>query len=322
MGMNAVSVTIVLSTYNGACFLPAQLDSLVAQTCGEWRLLARDDSSDDASREILEDFARRLSGKVDILAQDGSRLGPARSFSLLLESVRTPYALLCDQDDVWLPKKLAISLAAMRDTEARFGSERPILVHGDLQVVDENLTALGSSFWKYRGLDPHKGATLSRLLAQNVVTGCTVLVNRALMRRALPIAREAIMHDWWLALVALLFGEVVSVAQPLVLYRQHGSNTLGAKRHSLWAMLPLLRKRQEVDERLRRTTEQAQALLKRYQGDLDSSQSEVLSAYASLLQLTPSARLAWVCKYGFLKTDLLRNLGLVLTLLRAQNLKG
>jgi len=69
----------------------------------------------------------------------------------------------------------------------------------------------------------------NRVITQNYVTGCAMLINRSLLKMSLPIPSEAIMHDWWIALIASAYGKTFQIYQPLVKYRQHGTNEVGAK---------------------------------------------------------------------------------------------
>jgi hypothetical protein len=80
----------------------------------------------------------------------------------------------------------------------------------------------------YQGLEIERNS-FPNLVISNLVTGCTALINEPLAEKALPIPEKAIMHDWWLALVATAFGKLVYLDIPLVHYRQHGNNTIGAK---------------------------------------------------------------------------------------------
>jgi glycosyltransferase involved in cell wall biosynthesis len=223
-----VSIDILLATYNGAVYLPAQLDSLLAQTHEDWRVIARDDGSSDQTLSVLEAYSRNHPGKFLIL-HDGGRVGAKASFSRLIAQSSAPYIAFCDQDDVWVPDKLEVLLDALRSEEICVGSRIPLLAHSDLEVVDEKLELMNASFWVYQGIDPSRDG-LSRLLVQNVVTGCALLCNRALANAALPIPESAFMHDYWLALMASAIGRIVPVPRALVKYRQHGRNTLGAKK--------------------------------------------------------------------------------------------
>ena len=221
---------IVLSAFDGAAWLEAQLESIRRQSAQHWRLYARDDGSRDGTVERLGEWARR-EPRIELLANDGRNLGPAASFGVLLQHALDRgerYVFLSDQDDVWLPEKCASMLALMRDREAASGPDLPLLVHSDLRVVDRDLAPVHPSFVAQHGIDAKEEQRGMRLLVGNSVTGCAALVNAALLRCALPMP-EVAMHDWWLAQCAAAFGELVFLDEATVLYRQHGANTVGAR---------------------------------------------------------------------------------------------
>lgn len=228
--MSEATVVILLSTFNGAEYVAEQIESIRRQTMSDWMLLVRDDGSSDETVQIVGKLAetdRRI-----VLTEDGKgNLGPAGSFGLLLQSAAEAgacYVALADQDDVWRPDKLARELQLLRSREAEVGADTPILVHSDLTVVAEDLSVVHPSFLRFQGLERAAGAPLGRLLVQNFVTGCTVVVNRALLDVATPLPKVA-MHDWWLALCAAALGQLAYLPEPTVLYRQHGRNAAGAR---------------------------------------------------------------------------------------------
>ncbi|MCZ6772809.1 MAG: glycosyltransferase family 2 protein [Proteobacteria bacterium] len=222
-------IDILLATYNGEAYLEEQLDSIAAQTHRDWRLIARDDGSADRTSEILDAFRTRHPDKVVVLEDRDGNLGLVQNYTRLMEHSYAPHAAFCDQDDVWIPEKLELSLAKMRELEREHGAETPLLVFTDLTVVDEELKVVHDSFWRYQGLWPERCNALNRLLLQNVVTGCTALMNRPLVEKATPVGPEAMVHDWWVVLVAAAFGVAGYIPQPTVLYRQHRRNLIGAK---------------------------------------------------------------------------------------------
>jgi len=223
----AMDVSVALCTFNGALYLREQLDSLLRQTSPPTELVLSDDGSSDASVSIVMEFARAVGMRL-VVAPTHTRLGVTQNFNLALSLCSQQYVALSDQDDIWLPDKLATALAAMHEGEARYGTSCPLLVHSDLTVVSADLHPISSSFMRSEGLcnpSPHDALTI--LLTQNFATGCTMLVNRQLLERALPIPKEAVVHDWWLALVAASCGHVLYVDQPTIMYRQHDSNAIG-----------------------------------------------------------------------------------------------
>lgn len=219
---------VVLATFNGAAHIDALLASLAAQTVPLAVLRVCDDGSWDDTRAVIARWQQVLPLRL-LDAPPGA--GAGGNFGRLLDASVGDYVMLADQDDVWDSDKIARSMAEMQMLEARWGVATPLLVHGDLRLVDAQLRPIAGSFMDHQHLDP-QAISLDRLLLQNVVTGCTVLVNRPLLDLALPIPPEAPMHDWWLAVVAATFGRIGYVPQATVAYRQHDRNAIGAKGRS------------------------------------------------------------------------------------------
>jgi len=199
--------------------------------------------------------------------------------------------------------------------ENSHGSECPLLVHTDMKVTDGNLTIVAESLWRFQKSDPGGGEALNRLLVQNCATGCSMMINRALRDLAQPLPREAMMHDWWLVLVAAAFGRIGHCAAPSMLYRQHGANDVGAKKWSVPELVLQLASvggaRAFFNERnsvLRRVRLQAQAFFERYATRLSRGQREMLAAYVSLEDY-PLLRRKWcLVKFGFFHTGIARNI--------------
>jgi len=218
-------IEILLATYNGEKFLQAQLDSILYQTFQDWCIVAHDDGSTDATLEILQQFKQEHPSKIKIL-DDGLSFGSARdNFEHLMKHATADYIMLCDQDDVWMDDKIVQTLSAMKKAEYQ-NPHKSVLVHTDLIVVDEALNVIAPSMFAYQRLK--KKSTLKNLMVRNNVTGCTVMVNQRALKCALPMPKQAMMHDWWLVLKVKEQGVVGFVDMPTVYYRQHGKNCLGA----------------------------------------------------------------------------------------------
>ena len=232
-------IAILLSTYNGSKYLIEQLDSILDQSYLNYVIVARDDGSCDDSLKILDKYSKKFTDKFHLLDQDNLNRGASGSFSYLIEYVlenqellglASAYMMFCDQDDIWCADKIVTQVVAMLEAEeGQTGKESlPLLIHSDLWVVSEEKALIAKSLVSYQGLEIDRNR-FSNLVISNIVTGCTALINEALARKAVPVSRQAIMHDWWLALVATAFGKLVFIERPLVYYRQHGTNTIGAK---------------------------------------------------------------------------------------------
>jgi hypothetical protein len=124
--------------------------------------------------------------------------------------------------------KLLTLQKRMGELESKHGKDFPILIHSDLSVVDRNLNVISNSFIEYQGIPTPKEHDFPAFCYQNVVTGCTMLFNKALLELATPIPQEAVVHDYWFSICAQYFGVVDFVERPLVSYRQHNENAIGA----------------------------------------------------------------------------------------------
>ena len=220
---------VVLATWNGAAFLEQQLRSLEQQTLRPSRVLVHDDGSSDGTCAILQRWARAHPGWLELLPPLPQRLGPTAAFNRLLLASRAPYVALCDQDDLWHPERLAAGLAQLRQREAAASAgPRPLLLHSDARLIDGQGRPLGQSLWQWHRASAEPPG-LASLALRNRISGCTLLSNRALLERALPIPEEAILHDWWLALVACRLQGLLACPRQLLDHRRHSGNASGPR---------------------------------------------------------------------------------------------
>jgi glycosyltransferase involved in cell wall biosynthesis len=228
-GQRSPEVMVVLSAYNGARHIAEQIDSIRGQSFREWKLVVRDDGSSDGTIGIVKDFVAR-DARISLIEDSGTKRGPWASFGKLLAHAYdhgAEHVFLSDQDDVWLPGKMEQQLSLLTAEAARRGARHPLLVHSDLEVVDEALRLIHPSFSEFQRMSYNKTDPLRTLLIHNAVVGCSVAINRPLLEFALPIPSGS-PHDWWLALCAAATGGILRTAAPTVLYRQHTANVVGA----------------------------------------------------------------------------------------------
>lgn len=225
---SAPEVEVLLATYNGERFLREQIDSILAQDYTNLRILARDDGSSDGTVAILEEYALRFPDRIRVMPAGEATGHPKWNFLRLMKASTSEYICFADQDDVWLPHKVTLTMQAMKRLESRHCGKLPLLAFTDLRVVNDHLNTIADSLWKFHCLNPRQVNHLARLIGQNVVTGSTAIVNRHLVELALRMPEEADMHDSWIALVASAFGAGEPVPIQTVLYRQHDGNVLGA----------------------------------------------------------------------------------------------
>ena len=312
MVMNENTIAICMATYNGEAYIGEQIQSILRQTYQNWILFVRDDGSVDGTTEIVQQYMRQYGGKIFLLEKNSEIGGSAKkNFAAILSWVKKhfdfSYYMFADQDDVWLEDKLEKSLKIMKEAEEE--KNQPILLHTDLKVVDQNLNVLGESFFQYRSLNPEV-QDLRHLLIQNNVTGCTMLWNRALNDRV-DIANQVVaMHDWWITLTACTQGRILCLREPTVLYRQHGSNVVGATRvNSLGFIKKRLSNLPHVRKTFHMAVEQAGAFLAQNRAQLSPEQIRILSKFSTLYTKNKITRMAVVCRESFLKQGLIQIIG-------------
>lgn len=228
-----MKVDIALATYNGAAYLREQLESILAQDYKDWRLFIRDDGSTDGTLAILDEYAAKHPEKIRLLPGDNKKpLGINGNFSALLAATSAPYVMCADQDDTWYPNKISLTLSGLQELEREQGSTVPLLVHTDVTVTNEVLEVVYPSRMKHYRVQPEQ-SSLSRLLIQNTVQGCTMMMNRALLSAALPIPQGVRIYDMWLAQVAAALGDIGYIDRSTMSYRQHKSNVIGARKKTV-----------------------------------------------------------------------------------------
>lgn len=296
---------ILLATYNAGRFLREQLDSLLAQTDGDFEVLVSDGGSADATVGIVREYAAR-DGRIRLVATE--RAGAVANFARLWKAADADYVMFCDHDDVWCADKVAKSMDAMRRAEAA-APGMPIAVFHDARVVDAGLGEIAPSSFARQGLDPHRTA-LRQLLMQNVAAGNTLCANRALRERVGEIPDDAVMHDHWVMLAAAAFGRIVLLDEPLLLYRQHGANVLGASAFSARGLAARLAGGVgKAREKLYRHVDQAAEFLARYRPLLRAEDVRMLEAFAGLRRRTWLGRRLVLLRHGIFKCGIVRNIG-------------
>ena len=221
-------VQVLLACYNGGPYLSRQLATLRAQDDPCFSVLMQDDGSSDDTASLLREVAGE-DERFHLAGENGRHLGAVGNFWSLLRQSDGELIALCDQDDEWAPGRLSRCREALERAEDLYGADTPLLVHSDCRLIDGDGALLAESFFRRQGWDPD-ATTLPRLLVQNNVTGCTLMMNAPLRRLALQHGDPGrmYMHDWFLALTAAAFGRIVFIPEPLVSYRQHGRNVMGA----------------------------------------------------------------------------------------------
>jgi len=220
-------ISVAMCTYNGADFLPAQLESILAQSRKPDQIVVCDDGSTDETRALLQKF-EKASPDVILLRFNKKNLGSIKNFEQAIGLCNGDVIALSDQDDVWRPDKLQL-------IEDRFKKQSTGLVFSDAELVEENLTPLNRRMWNEVGFDEHKkkllrsGRALEVLVTGWTVTGATMAFRAGFKNICLPVPEGiAMIHDGWIALAIAAVADVVALDEPLIQYRQHARQQIGA----------------------------------------------------------------------------------------------
>lgn len=307
-------IGILMATYNGERYVAEQIESLLRQTEQGFRLYIRDDGSTDGTCRILDQYAKEHPDQIFVQRNAVNSGGAKYNFLHMILDCKEDYLMLCDQDDVWLPDKIRISMREMKRAEGTFGKRMPLLVHTDLCVTDEMLCTTHPSFFRMERIDCTR-TELKDQVVKNTITGCTTMINRALADFVhAPLPEFFIMHDWWLGLIAAAFGRILPLmnSQP-ILYRQHGNNTLGAQDALSGRYIGnRLLHRQATRKRMEDTYRQADAFCRIYAAELSAEQADLLQAYCAIPMHNKVRRILDVLRLRTFQHGLLRRIGQLL----------
>lgn len=300
-------VTILMATYNGEQYILEQLESLRKQDYRNWKLIIGDDNSKDRTLEIISKFQQDCPNQIEVIRNNPPTGSAMKNFMSLLKKADTPYIMFCDQDDVWEPHKIRVTLECMKQLEKK--QDIPILVHSDLAVFSEK-GVISESFFAYQNL-PTK-SSLHSLIIQNSVTGCTMMINRCLQERMMEVDdyKNVIMHDYWAALIAAVYGKIGFVENHTMYYRQHNHNSVGAKasKSPLYLIGRLREGRRSYKEQMKKSMMQIGYFLQCYEKTypIESEKRLVLEKYASLFRKNKCYRWWFYTRYQIRKKGMIR----------------
>lgn len=299
-------IAILMATYNGAEYVGEQLDSILNQSSENWTLYIHDDGSNDDTRNIINQYARRYPEKIVVI--EGPSTGGAKTnFFYLMKEVTADYIMFSDQDDFWLPEKIEKTYAKCLELENGHLDE-PVATFTDLKVVDQKLKVISEKMSSYQTLNMDN-TEFNKLMIQNIVTGCTMMINRTCRDISLKCKDydQVIMHDWWCALVASYFGKIGYVDESLILYRQHGDNSVGAKDvHDVNYIKSKLSHADEQRKSLLNTQKQIKYFVKVY-----NVKTTYIIEYGAIASKGKFQKIVFLITNHVWKSGFVRNLGLL-----------
>jgi glycosyltransferase involved in cell wall biosynthesis len=231
-----IKISVAMSTYNGEKFLGQQLQSIVDQTLLPTQIVICDDCSKDSTKSIIRDFAASAPFEVKLIENavniGSTKRGITGNFETSVKQCSGDYIALCDQDDSWVPEKLASLIGLMEKNKELGGA------FSDARLIDQQSVPTGVLLNQTTGFTAvergwlHEGQALRVLLSMNKVYGCTLVFRAKLLEKILPIPMTWT-HDNWIACMVAVYSELGFVPEPLISYRIHASQFYGAHVPSL-----------------------------------------------------------------------------------------
>jgi len=277
-----VDCDVLLATYNNAGYVRKLIKSIIAQTSTRFRLIIRDDGSNDDTVHILTEELKDFHAPVILIKGDASGSAKA-NFARLIALSNARYTLFADADDIWDADKVEYTLDALEQAERELGPETPVYVYSDARVVDGDDKPLAPSYWGFKGIQPTRGMNLATSLVCAPMLGCASGSNRALNRLCEPFPLDDVTgHDWWMLLVATAFGEARALERATLSYRQHGSNVSMPKRSSLADYAKSENKFGRVRRGLYMRVKQARALITMYGTSLPPESRTIVERFVDI----------------------------------------
>lgn len=304
-----------MAAYNGEKYIKQQIESIMKNTYENIHLTIYDDTKEKqtsaAMTDILNLMKEKYGDKITYKKNEQNK-GCTRNFLEGLQDSAAEYTMFSDQDDYWNKDKVELTLEKMKEMESKYGKDTPLVVFTDAIVVDSKLNLIHRSFHRSNHLNTNR-LGLAHLLMENKLIGCTMMMNQALKNKIIAIPENARVHDWWIALVAASFGRIGYLEESTILYRQHEDNVIGNQEYGSYIKrrLASLKSQREV---IYSNMKQAEEFLNIYHMFLTKEQKSVIGRFANLNKRNWFYRRYAMYRYGYKKSGVPRNLGLLLVL--------
>lgn len=226
-------VSVVIPAYNCERFISAAIESVLAQTYGDYEVIVINDGSTDKTDEILVKYVQ----KIKVMRQPNK--GPAEARNTGIANSEGKYIAFLDQDDAWLPDKLKMQVEIMEKNN-KLG-----LVYTDVYVLKDKEFGNADHLYKrsFQMRQPHRGSIFEYLFLDNFISTSSVMVRKECLSKVGmfdPAVVPSEDYDRWLRIAAVC--EIDYIDTPLVKFRDHIAAFAGNKILTLTHVIDVLNK--------------------------------------------------------------------------------
>lgn len=290
-------VDILMASYNGEKYISQQIESILTQSYTDWKLYINDDCSTDNTAEIAKKYSEKYPNKIFFTQNNKNSGSSGINFFNMISKSSGDIVMTADQDDIWLKDKVKTAVGILENEKG------PALLHTDLQIADESGNVLCKSMIKTQHINVNRKTT-NKLIVQNIATGCTIAFNRQLAD-LIKAPQGQPVHDWYIAVVASIFGKIIFSDTADILYRQHGGNACGAvDMSSSGYIIQRFKDTKKGKHMLELGYDIAGEIIRLYNID-----NKMLKEYSNMKSYSKIRRLITVFKYGIWKNGFIRKLG-------------
>lgn len=302
-------VDILIAVYNSEKYIEEQINSILKQTYKNIHITACDDLSTDNTFNILTRYKNQYNN-IDIY-KNNKNIGVKKNFINLILNSNADYVMLSDHDDVWFENKVELSLNKILELEEKYGKDKPLLVFSDKIITDSSLNIIHNSHSEIEKFNTND-FSVNKILTQNVISGCSIIINKSLISMIKDTDKYMIMHDYWISLIASAFGIIEYINKPLMYYRQHSSNEIGGKKYNIKYMIEnAVKGKEKLRNIFMNNINQAESFYEIYKDLMDSKTKDIFQNFISLKNKRNYQFIKTVLKYGFLKSGTAKNIGLI-----------
>lgn len=204
-----VNVSVAMAVYNGEAYIREQIETIISQLNSNDELVISYNKSTDRTWEIIQEYSKNDNR---IRCCYCEKRGIINNFENALLKTRGNYIFMCDQDDIWAPKKVELMVEALQENNV-------VLAMHNCEYIDAKGKHIDGDLFERRNAKPG----LIKNLIRNSYQGSCMAFKRFLLSDIIPIPKDIAMHDQWIGLIAEKKGLVKLVDEPLIKYRRHSN---------------------------------------------------------------------------------------------------